>query len=69
MSVEDELKDAYTIAEARWINGLYERFGILAQEARYTSAGYGEPGSRLKALYELKELARIAYETHTGGAL
>lgn len=69
MSTKQELWDAYTHADARWSHELIARYGILAGDARYGPAGRGEPGSRLKALHDLRESARVAYETHTGGVL
>ena len=44
-------------ADAEWSKALQECFGKRAGEVRYTKEGQGNPGTVLRNLYELRQLA------------
>jgi len=48
-------------ADDAWSAELERIFGRQAGTARYQPRGQGEPGSRLRALYEERQVARIRW--------
>ena len=52
-------------ADNAWQAALEEAFGRRAGDARYAAHGRGEPGSKLRALYDAFSAARDAYTAAT----
>ncbi len=53
---------AFDAADSAWSADLKRRFGKKAGDVRYTDAGKGEAGSKLRALYDAREAARQRWD-------
>lgn len=53
---------AFDAADAAWQAELEAAFGKAAGDARYQPHGRGAEGTALRATYEAREAARIAWE-------
>lgn len=53
---------AFNAADAAWQEQLEAKFGPEAGDARYTGKAKGMEGTPLRAAYEAREAARIAWE-------
>lgn len=53
---------AFEQADAEWQEQLEARFGSAAADARYTGKAKGMEGTPLRAAYDAREAARIAWE-------
>lgn len=61
-----EAREAFQRADDAWGAKLRQLFGKRAGDVRYSPQGKGDPGSVLRALYEAREHARIAYDRACG---
>lgn len=57
---------AFCAADDAWSLELRKAFGKQAGDVRYTARGKGDPGSVLRAAYDAREAARVAYDRSRG---
>jgi len=58
---ELELQQLAQITDDAWSLELRRMFGKKAGDVRYTDAGHGQPGSRLRQLYDARKSAQRSW--------